>query len=233
MRRGKPITGTSALAPVPLEDYQSNLKNVGEFKTVEHFWSLYHHIISPSQLELNSNYHLFKSNIQPMWEDPANHKGGKWTIRIPSRERHNINLYWRNVILAMIGESLDSDEDEDVVCGAVFSRRRGGDRIAVWTKRQDRNQILSFGARLREIVAADMPTSPTGQQQSSTTNTSPGTPSNTGPTTPSKTTNNQSALDFTYDYHDDAIQNAQGPHIPGTGENTRSRYPRQINLESP
>jgi len=213
MRRGKPVTGGTVLTPVPLEDYQSNLKQVGTFKAVEDFWSLYHHMMPPSQLELNSNYHLFKTSIQPMWEDPANHKGGKWTIRIPSRERHNTNACWRNVLLAMVGEMLDAEEDDDV-CGAVFSRRRGGDRISLWTRKQDRSKILTFGHRLRDVVTADLfgtPVSPT-----------------TG-TTSSATT--AATFDFVYDYHDDAIQNAQGPHIPGTGENPRSRYPRQISLE--
>jgi len=85
-----------------------------------------------------------------------------------------------------------------------------------------------------------MPTSPTNQQQSGPTSPtgSGGSSSNTGTTTNTQTKTNQNTLDFTYDYHDDAIQNAQGPHIPGTalgmlsGENTRSRYPRQISLET-
>ena len=31
----------------------------------------------PTELERNSNYHLFKSDIEPMWEEEANAKCGK------------------------------------------------------------------------------------------------------------------------------------------------------------
>ncbi|CAJ0826023.1 6909_t:CDS:2 [Entrophospora sp. SA101] len=34
-----------------------------------------------SELSTNSNYHLFKHGIKPMWEDPENERGGKWVIQ--------------------------------------------------------------------------------------------------------------------------------------------------------
>jgi len=33
-------------------------------------------------LAVSSNYHLFKQGIKPMWEDPANKQGGKWSIQL-------------------------------------------------------------------------------------------------------------------------------------------------------
>jgi hypothetical protein len=37
----------------------------------------------PSKLPLGSNYHLFKLDVRPAWEDPHNEKGGKWNILVP------------------------------------------------------------------------------------------------------------------------------------------------------
>lgn len=47
------------------------------FFTVENFWSHYKHVQPPSRLDLASNYHLFKCNIKPMWEDEQNLGGGR------------------------------------------------------------------------------------------------------------------------------------------------------------
>ncbi len=53
-------------------EYEAGLQKVGEFDTVEAFCRYFNWLKPPSQLEKNSNYHLFKDGIKPMWEDPAN-----------------------------------------------------------------------------------------------------------------------------------------------------------------
>lgn len=53
-------------------EYEAGLQRVGDFNTVEDFCRLFNWLKPPSQLEKNSNYHLFKDGIKPMWEDPAN-----------------------------------------------------------------------------------------------------------------------------------------------------------------
>jgi hypothetical protein len=64
-----------------VEEYETNLQTVGTFNSIEGFWRVYHHILRPSQIELNANYHLFRSDIKPIWEDAANEKGGKCKAR--------------------------------------------------------------------------------------------------------------------------------------------------------
>ena len=48
--------------------YAQNLKLVGRFASVEQFWALYSHLSRPSALKSNSDFHLFKNGIKPMWE---------------------------------------------------------------------------------------------------------------------------------------------------------------------
>lgn len=129
--------------------YESNLSSVGTFKCVEDFWRFYNHISKPSGMQPFSNYHLFKTGVKPMWEDPANSKGGKWTMIF--RNRHALLDYcWEELLLSMIGEVLDG---QDEVCGAVVSRRRAGDRIAIWNRNaEDLEGVRRLGLRIRDVL---------------------------------------------------------------------------------
>jgi len=139
--------------------FESSLKEIGRFSNIEYFWRYFHHLERSSKLELNANYHIFKSGIKPMWEDPANRNGGKWILRLHQREKALIDLYWLNLVLGLIGEQFEDLGDQ--VCGAVVSRRRGGDRIAVWTKnKDDKEHIMRLGQKLKEIVSDGSGTAP-------------------------------------------------------------------------
>lgn len=133
--------------------YENNLKNLGEFESVNDFWRLYNFIDAPSELELGSNYHLFKSGIKPMWEDSANAKGGQWQINLAGVSPAQVNQIWKNLVLGMIGENLDDTRDE--VCGAVFCRRKV-DRIQLWNKSSKPEIAMALGKKLREVLLEDV-----------------------------------------------------------------------------
>jgi len=135
------------------EQYESNLRPIGSFGTVEDFWRYYNHLVKPSKMENNSNYHLFKKGVKPMWEDPANAKGGKWVLVVKGPDKGVTDLLWENIVLALIGETLDVDGE---VCGAVMSRRKQGDRIAVWNKDRDNEiAVLGMGRKLKALLGVD------------------------------------------------------------------------------
>jgi len=77
--------------------YESNLKRIGGFCTVEGMWGFLNHMTKPTQVEHGANYHLFKENIKPMWEDKANANGGKWVVHIKGG-RHHLDTYWLNLV---------------------------------------------------------------------------------------------------------------------------------------
>lgn len=60
------------------QGYSQTLRLVAQVGTVEQWWALYTHIVRLGDLPPHIDLHLFKKGIQPMWEDPANIKGGKW-----------------------------------------------------------------------------------------------------------------------------------------------------------
>lgn len=98
-------------------NYDSNLRLVGTFNTVEKYWSYYSHMCRPQDLNGHADIHLFKDGIRPLWEDDANKNGGKWIVRL---KKGLANRCWENLILAILGEQFMVGEE---ICGAVISVR--------------------------------------------------------------------------------------------------------------
>uniref|UniRef100_A0A7S0VVQ5 mRNA cap-binding protein n=1 Tax=Hemiselmis tepida TaxID=464990 RepID=A0A7S0VVQ5_9CRYP len=142
------------------KDWSSNLKKVATFDNVEDFWGVFNNVRPPSRLNPGSNYHLFKTGIEPMWEHPANEVGGKWTYSIPKKDgKKVIDDMWLYSALALIGENLDSGEE---LCGAVISLRKAGDRVAVWTRNADQEAAVmeiggQFKAAISECLQGEVP----------------------------------------------------------------------------
>lgn len=125
------------------ENYEKSIKEIGNFKTVEGFWKIYNHLIRPNDLPNTMDYLLFKKGIKPMWEDPANKKGGKWIVRIP---KGTASRYWEDLVLAIIGEQFDVGNE---ICGAVISVRFNEDIISLWNRNADNKEACS---RIRDSI---------------------------------------------------------------------------------
>lgn len=115
------------------------VKKIGSFQTVEHFWRIYDHMIKPNDLKSKStvDYNMFKNDIAPVWEDPANKDGGRWIIKL---KNGLASKYWEILVLAVIGEQFDVGHE---ICGVVISVRNGEDRIAVWNKTADNTEAVN------------------------------------------------------------------------------------------
>ncbi|KAL8823462.1 MAG: hypothetical protein Q9191_005834 [Dirinaria sp. TL-2023a] len=114
------------------DNWNDLLKEVVTFDSVEEFWGVFNNITPVSELQLKSDYHLFKKGVRPEWEDPQNKHGGKWSYSFKGKSAPIDNL-WLQVTLAAIGETLENDEDGEVM-GVVVNVRRGFYRIGLWTK---------------------------------------------------------------------------------------------------
>ncbi len=129
-----------------------NLKNCSDVDTVEDFWSVYNNVLPPSRIATNGNYHLFKTGVKPMWEDPMNAQGGKWIITIPKQDRvkGKVDEWWLYTALAMIGETMD--ESGSMVRGAVVSLRKSQDRLALWIGTTDESIAMGIGRRWKAAL---------------------------------------------------------------------------------
>ncbi|GBE89137.1 translation initiation factor eIF 4e-like domain-containing protein [Sparassis latifolia] len=139
----------SAFQPPESEEYEAGLTVIGEFDTVESFCRYFNWLKPPSRLERNSNYHLFKSGIKPMWEDPANADGGKWVLTMKNNPQL-LDRCWSWLAMALVGEDLD---EGDEICGAVVSLRSKVDRIQLWTRtKDDVEKVNSIGRKMVKLL---------------------------------------------------------------------------------
>jgi translation initiation factor 4E len=82
---------------------------------------------------MKSDYHLFKEGVRPEWEDPQNKHGGKWSYSFKDKRSVDINDLWLHTMLAAIGETLEAEDDGEVM-GVVVNVRKAFFRIGVWTR---------------------------------------------------------------------------------------------------
>ncbi|VVC88521.1 eukaryotic translation initiation factor 4E-1A-like [Leptidea sinapis] len=130
--------------------WEENLIELTTFDTVEDFWCLYHHIKLPTELRQGNDYAVFKKGVRPMWEDDANKMGGRWLINIDRKQRSaNLNKYWLDIILLMIGENFENSE---AICGAVVNIRGKFDKIGVWTGHTYTKPVVEIGKTLKEVL---------------------------------------------------------------------------------
>ncbi|VDB87811.1 unnamed protein product [Peniophora sp. CBMAI 1063] len=136
-------------APAEAGEYEAGLTTIGEFDTVESYCRYFNWLKPPSTLERNSNYHLFKRGIKPMWEDEANANGGKWVLTMKNNPQL-LDRCWQWLTMALVGEELD---DGDEICGAVVSLRSKVDRIQLWLRsKDDVEKINGIGKRLVKLL---------------------------------------------------------------------------------
>jgi translation initiation factor 4E len=117
-------------------EYENTLHGIATVRTAEEFWEIYGHLKRPSTLPVVSDYHLFKKDIRPIWEDEVNRKGGKWVVRM---KKGVADRYWEDLLMALIGDQFSEAGDD--VCGAVLSMRNGEDILSIWT-RTDGGRVL-------------------------------------------------------------------------------------------
>ena len=145
------MSATDASYPAPADSgtYEAGLTTVGEFDTVESYCRYFNWLKPPAKLERNSNYHLFKSGIKPMWEDEANANGGKWVLTMKNNPAL-LDQCWQWLTMALVGEELD---EGDEICGAVVSLRSKVDRIQVWTRsKDDVEKVNGIGRKLVKLL---------------------------------------------------------------------------------
>ncbi|KLT46518.1 translation initiation factor eIF4e [Cutaneotrichosporon oleaginosum] len=137
-----------------MTEWEASMMPVGSFDTIQSFWRLMNNIRQPSKLTNCGNYHMFKKNIRPSYEDPANSHGGKWSLFIKANNKElTIDMVWSSLVLALVGEQLDPENN---VTGIVVSSRPRADRIQVWTRiKDDVDAVNAIGNRILEVIGFD------------------------------------------------------------------------------
>jgi len=114
-----------------VEDYEKNLQELFSFSTIQGFWTCFNNLPTPDKLKAKSSYHMMKTGIRPIWEDPNNADGGFWAMRVKKEDTTKV---WKELVLAVIGEQFSMFlEPGDDVCGITVSIRAYDNIIELWT----------------------------------------------------------------------------------------------------
>ena len=151
-------------APSKVVDYESGIKKISAFASVESFWSLFTHLQPPSALQPTTDYLLFHAGVRrPVWEDPLNLAGGKWIVRL---RKGVADRLWEDLVCAVVGDQFAEDgesgsrsgdgvvDDAQIVpaapeiCGCTISVRNSEDILSVWNKGTD----AKINARIRCVL---------------------------------------------------------------------------------
>ena len=102
------------------EKYESQVKKIADFDTIEDFWSIFQHLRKPDSCIPGIEYFMFKEPIKPLWEDENNKNGGRFSIKL----KHGYTtIIWEEMIFALIGGILPK-EMKDQINGIVVTSRK-------------------------------------------------------------------------------------------------------------
>lgn len=125
------------------KSYSDAMRKVTKFNTVQEFWQIWNGIPQPSELleqrrierqQANGRsvgidaIMIFKDGIAPEWEDKVNATGGHLQLQLkPNVGGGQIDEYWNNLVIGMIGGTLDQS---DMITGVRLVDKMGGSKMA-------------------------------------------------------------------------------------------------------
>ena len=141
--------------------------------SLEQMWLALSSVKRGFELPVRAELLVFKTGINPVWEDPVNVKGGRWVFRFSrrsgtagpgsesdvdddgvSRVRKRTTLIWERLVLKTLSGSLIPESAapfQDLllndIAGLVLSVRRDDDIISVW------NSNLNFHHKSKKLTS--------------------------------------------------------------------------------
>ena len=136
--------------PVPKmkEKYESQVKKIAEFDTIEEFWGIFQHLRKPDSCRPGIEYFMFKEPIKPMWEDENNKNGGRFSIKL---KQGYTTIIWEEMIFALIGGILPK-EMKDEINGIVVTSRKEFNTLQIWFKTYEPNIIKDLEECIRDLL---------------------------------------------------------------------------------
>mmetsp|Transcript_95592 Transcript_95592/g.117105 ORF Transcript_95592/g.117105 Transcript_95592/m.117105 type:complete len:232 (+) Transcript_95592:49-744(+) len=142
--------------------YHEQMKDIVSFKTAQEFWSIWNGVPQPSELLDNKRITrdngggsqtaidaimIFKEGVRPEWEDPLNASGGHFQVQLkPNMGGAQIDEYWNNIVLGMVGGTIDP---YDMITGVRLVDKLSGAkaagilRIELWFTRYEDNAAVT------------------------------------------------------------------------------------------
>jgi len=154
--------------------WKDSMKQLCSFKAIGDFWRYFNHVPKPADIFFDGDskkrvgaegkvigeYSLFKRGIEPEWGDPSNRTGGEWHCRQSMQDGADLNMYWQNLVLGVIGEVIENEcsngSGQSYINGArVVDKGRNQFatfRLELWISTKDIEIREKIRAKLVELV---------------------------------------------------------------------------------
>ena len=129
-------------------EYESQVKKIAEFDTIEDFWAIYQHMKKPDNCKQGIEIQMFKENIKPMWEDEFNKNGGKLSLKL---NKGYTTIIWEELILGIIGNILPKEISEGIN-GIVFSSKKESNILQLWFKDYNKSYTNELEQCIRDLL---------------------------------------------------------------------------------
>ena len=129
-------------------EYESQVKKIAEFETIEDFWAIFQHLRKPDSCKQGIEFQLFKVPIKPMWEDEENKNGGRLTLKL---RKNYTTIIWEEMILAFIGGILP-DRMKEQINGIVFVSKKEFNTLQIWFKTYEKKINAELDQCIRDLI---------------------------------------------------------------------------------
>jgi hypothetical protein len=121
------------------------------------FYRIYNNFPFQS-LTLKDSVHVFRSGVQPLWEDAENLAGGCWVLKVRREEDRSLKVFEEIAIMVVGGELQVAVQGErDHVLGVSYSPRLYMAHISVWTKKgSNQESIEALERTILERLSEDL-----------------------------------------------------------------------------
>eukprot|EP01063_Lacrimia_lanifica_P023131 TRINITY_DN30621_c0_g1_i1.p1 TRINITY_DN30621_c0_g1~~TRINITY_DN30621_c0_g1_i1.p1 ORF type:complete len:222 (+),score=95.17 TRINITY_DN30621_c0_g1_i1:51-716(+) len=131
------------------KEWDSSLRKIGAFDTLEGYFMFYSKLKRPSELEKQMSYYLFRGDLKPTWENYSD--GGHWTITLARNfDSQQLDRVWEQMSYALIGEEFNSPH----LVGAVLSVKKDCCTLSIWSDQSKTK--FSIGDTLRSVLNLGM-----------------------------------------------------------------------------
>lgn len=113
------------------EEYMRSMALLGGFRSLARFWVVHGAVmLRLGDMPPTFNVRVFRDGVRPVWEDPANMRGGRWSFRFhgAGATEGAARLHEEMLVATLEGRAPDSDG----VCGVVLHVRPQRSEVQVW-----------------------------------------------------------------------------------------------------
>lgn len=110
----------------------SSYVNLGNMSTVDDFWN---HATQFKEHIHKGMFFLMREHVFPYWDDPANLRGGCFSIKVL---KDDMAVFWEDMCMKLLGETILQDTDKwDLINGISTSPKKHFCIVKIWVRNLD------------------------------------------------------------------------------------------------